>query len=123
MLVRKYQSFYANTTGYGVAIGAYAATANTTGAEIVAVGLRALQSNTTGSNNTIVGANVGFSNISGNVILATGDGAIKFPWDGTYYYLNAFLLRFLTSKNLSNQMTKMELIYQFYQQILEKFLL
>lgn len=92
-----------NTTGFDwTAIGTSAGGSSTTGSNWTAIGTNALMDATTASNNTaigrntgrgittgggntIVGANIGGlpSALSNNVILASGDGAIKFQIDAS----------------------------------------
>lgn len=92
----------ASNTSYGEA----ALQSNTTGTNNTASGLQALMSNTTGNNNTalgyssgrgiitghgnsILGANVTglAANLTNNIILASGDGAIKMRYDGSAWQM------------------------------------
>jgi hypothetical protein len=98
-----------NTTGFGsIAIGAEALINQTTGNLNIAIGDNTakyittgvgniaigagsgLDNLTTGSYNTILGGSLGSSigNVSNNIILADGQGNIRFQWDGTNVKLN-----------------------------------
>ena len=93
-----------NTTGFGnIAIGAEVLINQTTGNQNIAIGDNTakyvttgignivigagsgLDNLTTGSYNTILGGSLGSSigNVSNNIILADGQGNIKYRWDGT----------------------------------------
>ena len=91
----------ANTIGSGwIAIGYNSATSSTTGSNFIAIGLGTLSNCTTGNSNIAIGNNTGIgittgsgntiigANVTGlaaaltnNVILASGDGVIKFQID------------------------------------------
>jgi len=78
-----------NTTGtYNIAVGNYALPSITTGTTNIAIGTNAGTSITTGSKNTIVGSFGGAATTSNNVVLADGDGNVRFQWDGTNVLLN-----------------------------------
>ena len=96
-------ALYGNTTGsYNSALGSYALTSNTIGIYNIAIGCQALSQLTTGQYNTSIGVNpsIGIttgnyntiigsqitaqpSSTSNNIILADGQGNIKYRWDGT----------------------------------------
>lgn len=94
-------TMYVNTTGdNNVALGNSTLAANTTGSYNVAVGAASLQNNTTGinnvtigygagsaiisgSNNTIIGGAAGTAGMANNIVLATGNGTIRFQHDNT----------------------------------------
>ena len=100
-----YATLESNTTGVNnVGIGQASLLSNTTGNHNTAVGISTLQNtvgsnNTvighkageliyTGSNNTIVGVYQGTSAMSNNVILADGQGNIRYQFDGTKNIFN-----------------------------------
>ena len=90
-----------NTTGYGnTAIGSTSSQSITSGFTNTAIGYQTLGNAstasgntvvgynaglniTTGSNNTIIGAYAATATMSNNVILADGQGNIRYQWDGT----------------------------------------
>lgn len=73
-----YATAYNNT-----AIGGNALRALTTGYNNTGIGSTAGSSITTGTNNTIVGNYVGFTYVSNNVVLADGQGNVRFWYDET----------------------------------------
>jgi hypothetical protein len=78
-----------NTTADGnIAIGYGALNLNTTGAYNTTVGYIAGSAITTGSYNTIVGRYVGTTTMSSNIVLADGQGNIRFRYDGTNTFLS-----------------------------------
>jgi hypothetical protein len=82
-------SLNANTTAfYNTAIGYGALNLNTTGAYNTTVGYIAGSAITTGSYNTIVGRYVGTTTMSSNIVLADGQGNIRFRYDGTNTFLS-----------------------------------
>ena len=84
-----HSALYYNTTGErNTAIGISALTAVTTGTYNIGIGESAGASITTGSKNTIVGRYLGTTTMANNVVLADGDGNVRFQWDGTNVLLN-----------------------------------
>lgn len=100
-----------NGGGANIAIGLYAGNAITTGQYNIVMGWQNSQLLTTGSRNTFIGlgsttvstgnANTiiggfnswsGPSSLSNNVILADGDGNIRFQWDGSNIKLNGNII-------------------------------
>lgn len=78
------QSMQLNTTGVSnTAIGHTALQSNTTGNNNIAIGYESGINITTGSNNTIIGKYAGTSALANNIVLADGQGNIKYRWDGT----------------------------------------
>ena len=77
-------SFFNNTTAsYGTAIGTQALYDSLTGDRNIALGFNAGRGITSGRANTIIGSVTGLSaGLSNNIILADGDGNIKYRWDG-----------------------------------------
>jgi hypothetical protein len=79
----------ANTIGEGnTAVGISSLGAVTTGTYNIGIGQGAGVYITTGSKNTIVGKYAGTTTMANNVVLADGDGNIRFHWDGTNIKLN-----------------------------------
>ena len=89
-----------NVGNYNTALGTLALRLNVSGSSNIAIGHAALewhttgQSNiaigdtagyliTTGSYNTIIGKYTGEASLSNNIVLADGQGNIKYRWDGT----------------------------------------
>ena len=90
-----------NTTGYGnTAIGSVSSQSITTGFTNTAIGYQTLGNAstasgntvvgynaglniTTGSNNTIIGVYAATATMSNNIILADGQGTIRYQWNGT----------------------------------------
>jgi hypothetical protein len=89
-----------NVGNYNTALGTLALRLNVSGSSNIAIGHAALewhttgQSNiaigdtagyliTTGSYNTIIGKYTGEASLSNNIVLADGEGNIKYRWDGT----------------------------------------
>jgi len=78
-------ALYSNGVGdFNTAIGGYSGNTATSGSYNISIGYQSGLGNVTGSNNTIVGSRVtglpvGLSN---NIILADGQGNIKYRWDG-----------------------------------------
>jgi hypothetical protein len=56
---------------------------NTTGTYNIAIGYNSATSITTGSNNTIIGGYVGTAAMSNNIVLADGQGNVRYQWNGT----------------------------------------
>ena len=84
-----HSALYYNTTGErNTAVGISALTAVTTGTYNIGIGESAGASITTGSKNTIVGRYLGTTTMANNVVLADGDGNVRFQWDGTNVLLN-----------------------------------
>ena len=76
-------SLQSNTTGgNNTSIGADSLSSVTTGINNTAIGYVSGSSITTGSNNTILGNYDGTPTIANNIILADGNGNIKYQWDG-----------------------------------------
>jgi hypothetical protein len=91
----------ANTTGtYNAALGVSSLLRNTTGSNNTAVGWSSGSTNTTGSNNifigqasgggittgsfnTIIGTFTGTAGLSSNIVLADGQGNVRYQFDGT----------------------------------------
>jgi len=79
----------ANTIGEGnTAVGISSLGAVTTGTYNIGIGQGAGVYITTGSKNTIVGKYAGTTTMANNVVLADGDGNVRFQWDGTNVLLN-----------------------------------
>jgi len=77
-------ALYTNTTGnINTALGSYALSNNISGTVNTAIGYAAGSYITTGSKNTIIGSYVGTPTMSNNIVLADGDGNIRYQWDGT----------------------------------------
>jgi hypothetical protein len=73
-----------NTTGQNnTAIGAGTLGNITTGSNNTGLGIEAGISITTGSNNTIIGNYAGTPSLSNNIVLADGQGNIRYQWNGT----------------------------------------
>ena len=89
-----------NVGNYNVGVGALALRLNISGSSNIAIGHSALQWHTTGqgniaigdtagnlittgSYNTIIGKYTGEESLSNNIVLADGQGNIKYRWDGT----------------------------------------
>ena len=73
-----------NASGsYNIAIGYSALQWHTTGQGNIAIGDEAGDLITTGSYNTIIGKYTGTGSLSNNIVLADGQGNIKYRWDGT----------------------------------------
>jgi hypothetical protein len=89
-----------NVGNYNVGVGALALRLNISGSSNIAIGHSALQWHTTGqgniaigdtagnlittgSYNTIIGKYTGEESLSNNIVLADGEGNIKYRWDGT----------------------------------------
>jgi hypothetical protein len=95
------QALQDNTTGtYNAALGVSSLISNTTGSNNTAVGWSSGSTNTTGSNNifigqasgggitagsfnTIIGTYTGTAGLSSNIVLADGQGNVRYRWDGT----------------------------------------
>jgi hypothetical protein len=89
------------TSNNNTAIGVTSLTANTTGTQNTAIGINSGVNNTTGSGNSFIGYNAGAgittgggntilgnagtlsSSLSNNIILADGNGNIRYQWNGT----------------------------------------
>ncbi len=72
-----------NASGsYNIAIG-YIALENNGGQGNIAIGDTAGNLISTGSYNTIIGKYTGTTTLSNNIVLADGEGNIKYRWDGT----------------------------------------
>jgi trimeric autotransporter adhesin len=76
--------FNYHSGNYNTAIGAFALTANTTGAENTAVGYLALTANTTGASNTAVGYQALDANTTGTQNTAVGVAALTACTTGNY---------------------------------------
>jgi hypothetical protein len=74
--------------GSNTAVGYLTGCNITTGSFNTFIGRQAGNDVTTGNYNTIVGRYVGTSTMTSNVILADGEGNIRFQWDGTNIKLN-----------------------------------
>ena len=73
-----------NTTGQNnTAIGAGTLGNITTGSNNTGLGIEAGISITTGSNNTIIGNYAGTASLANNIVLADGQGNIRYQWNGT----------------------------------------
>jgi hypothetical protein len=89
-----------NVGNYNVGVGALALRLNVSGSSNIAIGHSALEWHTTGqgntvigdtagnlittgSYNTIIGKYTGEESLSNNIVLADGQGNIKYRWDGT----------------------------------------
>jgi hypothetical protein len=73
-----------NTTGQNnTAIGAGTLGNITTGSNNTGLGIEAGISITTGSNNTIIGNYAGTAALANNIVLADGQGNVRYQWDGT----------------------------------------
>ena len=81
--VGSYALWNNQTAAYNTAIGASALQSNLTGTRNTTLGWNSGSSITTGSNNTIIGVYTGTSAMSSNVILADGQGNIRYRFDGT----------------------------------------
>lgn len=78
-----YTALSNNTASSNTAIGFAALVSNTTGSNNIAIGNNAGNAITTGSNNTIIGNYAGTSAMSNNIVLADGQGNIRYQWNGT----------------------------------------
>jgi hypothetical protein len=89
-----------NVGNNNIGVGTNALRLNTSGSSNIAIGYTALENNglgqgniaigdtagnliTTGSYNTIIGKYTGATTLSNNIVLADGEGNIKYRWDGT----------------------------------------
>jgi hypothetical protein len=73
-----------NTTGqYNTALGSSALYYLTTGSLNIAIGRQAGLNITTGSYNTIIGNYAGTAALANNIVLADGQGNIRYQWNGT----------------------------------------
>jgi hypothetical protein len=89
-----------NVGNNNIGVGTNALRLNTSGSSNIAIGYTALENNglgqgniaigdtagnliTTGSYNTIIGKYTGEESLSNNIVLADGEGNIKYRWDGT----------------------------------------
>jgi hypothetical protein len=78
------QSMQLNTNGVSnTAIGHTALQNNTTGNNNIGIGYESGKSITTGNYNTIIGSYVGTAAMSNNIVLADGQGNIRYQWNGT----------------------------------------
>ena len=66
-----------------VAIGYNSSLNLTSGSNNILIGNNSPSGLITGSNNVIIGSSVSVSDLSNNIILADGQGNIKYQWDGT----------------------------------------
>jgi hypothetical protein len=72
------------TASFTTAVGALSLFDNLTGDRNIALGYNSGRGITSGRANTIIGSVTGLSaGLSNNIILADGDGNIKYRWDGT----------------------------------------
>ena len=72
-----------STGGQNTAIGYAALSNNTTGVFNIAIGYTTGTSIVTGNYNTIIGNYAGTAAMSNNIVLADGQGNIRYQWDGT----------------------------------------
>jgi hypothetical protein len=78
-----YTALSNNTASSNTAIGFAALVSNTTGSNNIAIGNNAGNAITTGSNNTIIGNYAGTAALANNIVLADGQGNIRYQWNGT----------------------------------------
>ena len=71
--------------GYNTAFGFQSGFEVTTGSVNTFLGYNTGRNVTDGSNNTFVGGNIDLGNVSNNIALATGDGTVRFQYDGTQW--------------------------------------
>jgi len=79
------QSLWSTTGSNNVALGLYAGRQLTSGTYNILVGINATLGLTTGNYNTIIGSQITglTAALANNIILADGQGNIKYRWDGT----------------------------------------
>jgi hypothetical protein len=78
------QSMQLNTNGVSnTAIGHTALQNNTTGNNNIGIGYESGRLITTGNYNTIIGSYAGTTSMSNNIVLADGQGNIRYQWNGT----------------------------------------